>query len=122
MRALYVLIPPESKKLIGKAVGALKEVKKAKKQSKILVGHGSTNLYVAEAILGKKKFTEVFDRDAYLSGVIQRGTLCTIPSEKKLHSGSEPGSDRTAAPYHIRIIERFRPRLHFYKGGECRRS
>ena len=83
MRALFVLTPPESKRLIGKAVAALEEVKTAKKRSKLLIGHGSTNVYVAQEVLGKKKLAEIFVCEAYLSGVIQRGTLCTIPSEDK---------------------------------------
>jgi hypothetical protein len=83
MRALFVLTPPESKRLIGKAVAALEEVKKAKKKARLLIGHGSTNVYVAEEVLGKKKLGEILDREAYLSGVIQRGSLCTIPAEEK---------------------------------------
>jgi len=82
MRALFVLTPSESKRLIGKAVAALPAMKNAKKKGKIFIGHGSTNVYVAEELLGKK-FGKVLDRDAYLSGVIQRGTLCTIPSDEK---------------------------------------
>ena len=56
MRALFVFTPPESKRLIGKAVAALEEVKKAKKKARLLIGHGSTNVYVAEEVLGRKKF------------------------------------------------------------------
>ena len=83
MRALFLFTPPESKRLIGKAVAALEEVKRAKVKSWLLIGHGSTNVYVAEEVLGKQKFGKILDRNAYLSGVIQRGTLCTIPSEEK---------------------------------------
>ena len=83
MRALFVLTPSESKRLIGKAVAALPEVKRAKAKGRILIGHGSTNVYVAEEVLGDKKLAGVLDRDAYMSGVLQRGTLCTIPSGEK---------------------------------------
>lgn len=83
MRALFVLTPPESKRLIGKAVAALPEVKKAKEKGKLLIGHGSTNVYVAEEVLGRKKLNATLDRDAYLSGVIQSGALCTIPNREK---------------------------------------
>jgi len=61
MRALFVLTPAESKRLIGKAVAALPEVKHALKNDYVLVGHGSTNVYVAEAVLGKEKVAELPD-------------------------------------------------------------
>ena len=83
MRALFVFTPSESKRLIGKAVAALDEVKKAKESGKIIIGHGSTDVYVAEEILGRENFAELVDRDAFLSGIIQRGTLCTIPAHEK---------------------------------------
>ncbi len=83
MRALFVLTPAESKRLIAKAVANLEEVKKAKTSDRILVGHGSTNVYVAEEIMGKSKFAEFSKRENYLSGVVTRGTLCSILGEEK---------------------------------------
>ena len=78
-----------------------------KKKGKLLIGHGSTDVYVAEEVLGRKKFEEILDRDAYLSGVIQQGALCTIPTGRKAgHSDSEPGGGRTAAPHHVRAVAR----------------
>ena len=41
MKALFVFTPPESKRLIAKAVAGLDEVKRAKVSGKILIGHGS---------------------------------------------------------------------------------
>ncbi|MBW2000707.1 MAG: hypothetical protein JRJ29_22445, partial [Deltaproteobacteria bacterium] len=52
MRALFVLTPPESKRLIAKAVSRLPEVERAKECGEIAIGHGSTNVRVAEEILG----------------------------------------------------------------------
>lgn len=83
MRALFVLTPAESKRLIGKAVANMETVKRAKAHDRILVGHGSTNVYVAEEILGKEKVSELFDRNTYLSGITVRGTLCTTVGEEK---------------------------------------
>jgi hypothetical protein len=83
MRALFVLTPAESKRLIGKAVANLEEVKKAKTDDQILIGHGSTNVYVAEEVVGRKKLAEIMNRSAYLSGVITRGTLCTTLGDEK---------------------------------------
>jgi hypothetical protein len=120
MRALFVFTPPESKRLIGKAVAALSEVKSAKKRGRLLIGHGSTNVYVAEEVLGRKKFAEILDRNAYLSGVIQRGTLCTIPSEEKpailiLNRGAvEPPAPTMAA-----ILKDFDRDSIFIKGANA---
>ena len=54
MKALFVFTPNESKRLIGKAVASMEEVKTALKKTNILVGHGSTDVYVLEEILGKE--------------------------------------------------------------------
>jgi len=83
MRALFVLTPTESKKLIGKAVAGLKEVKHALEDDRMVIGHGSTCVYVAEEILGKETFVRTFTRDSYLSGCVQHGVLCTIPGKDK---------------------------------------
>ena len=83
MRALFVLTPSESKRLIGKAVANLPEVKRAQKNDHLLIGHGSTNVYVAEEILGKEKIAKLFDRNTYLSGVLVKGTLCTTLAREK---------------------------------------
>lgn len=83
MRALFVLTPAESKRLIGKAVASLPEVKHAQKNDRLLISHGSTNVYVAEEVLGKKKIAELFDRNTYLSGLLVRGMLCTTLANEK---------------------------------------
>ena len=83
MRALFVLTPAESKRLIGKAVATLPEVQHARENDYLLIGHGSTNVYVAEEVLGKEKVAELIDRNTYLSGLLVRGTLCsTLATEK----------------------------------------
>jgi len=78
MRALFVFTPPESKRFIAKAVAQLPEVKKAKKEGEIVIGHGSTNVFVAEEILGKCP-----RRNQFLSGVILNGILCVTQAEEK---------------------------------------
>ncbi len=83
MRALFVLTPAESKRLIAKAVAGMEEVKRAKESDQILIGHGSTNVFVAEEILGREKLADLMNRDSYLSGVILKGVLCTTPGEEK---------------------------------------
>ena len=83
MKALFVLTPSESKRLIGKAVASLPEVKNARKSDCLLVSHGSTNVYVAEEIVGKEETAVLFDRNTFLSGLIVRGTLCTTYAKEK---------------------------------------
>ena len=53
MRALFVFTPSESKRFIGKAVSQMSEVKNAKKNGEIVIGHGSTNVRVAEEKKGE---------------------------------------------------------------------
>ena len=83
MRALFVLTPAESKRLIAKAVAAMPEIKRAKEHAQIVIGHGSTNVCVAEEILGRGRLTELINRDSYLSGIILKGILCTTPGQEK---------------------------------------
>lgn len=78
MRAVFSLTPWESKRLIGRAVSKLPEVEHALKHSQMIIAHGSTNVYVAEEVLGYCP-----ERDKYVSGQVINGTLCqTEPSEK----------------------------------------
>jgi len=120
MRALFVFTPAESKRLIGKAVANTEEVKRAKEYGKIFIGHGSTNIYVAEEILGREKVAELIKKDTYLSGVLLRGTLCTTLAEEKppiliLNRGkAEP-----PAPTMPEILREFGPDSVFIKGANA---
>jgi len=78
MRALFVFTPAESKRFIAKAVAHLPEVRKAKEEGEIVIGHGSTNVCVAEEILGECPQAEKF-----LSGQIIHGILCVTQAEEK---------------------------------------
>ncbi|UCE17137.1 MAG: hypothetical protein JSV84_09530 [Gemmatimonadota bacterium] len=70
MKALIVLTPTESKRLIAKGVAALPEVTNALKQGTIIVGWGSTNTYVAQEISG-----ETVETERFLAGYIGGGEL-----------------------------------------------
>lgn len=78
MRALFVFTPPESKRFIAKAVAQLPEIRNAKGDGEIVIGHGSTNVRVAEEILGKCP-----KPDKFLSGQIVNGILCVTTAEEK---------------------------------------
>jgi hypothetical protein len=79
MRAVFGFTPWESKRLIGRAVAAMPQVKHALAHAQIVIAHGSTNVYVAEEIMGRR----IDIRDRYVSGQVINGTLCqTEPGEK----------------------------------------
>ena len=78
MRALFVFTPPESRRFIAKAVARLPEVQAAREGDEIVIGHGGTNVYVAEEVFG-----ECPDRDKFLSGLIIHRTLCVTQAEEK---------------------------------------
>lgn len=78
MRAVFAFTPWESKRLIGKAVAALPEVKHAYEHAQIVIAHGSTNVYVAEEIMG-----DCPEPDRYVSGQVINGTLCQTQPEEK---------------------------------------
>ncbi|MFC2002053.1 hypothetical protein ACFLUZ_06105 [Chloroflexota bacterium] len=82
-RALFVFTPAESKRLIGKAVAQIKEVKHALQHTSIMIGHGSTNVYVLEELLGKEKLCQLMNPTTYLSGILTRGTLCSTVGKEK---------------------------------------
>ncbi len=78
MRGIFVFTPSESKRFIAKAVVKLPEVKKALSDGEIVVGHGSTNVYVTEELLG-----ECPKREQFLSGLVVNGSLCVTQAEEK---------------------------------------
>ncbi len=82
-RVLFVFTPAESKRLIGKAVVQLKEVKHAFQHANMMIGHGSTNVCVLEELLGKEKLRQLMNPAAYLFGIITRGTLCSTVGKEK---------------------------------------
>lgn len=79
LRAALAFTPAESKRLIGMAVARLPEVQQAMMNDLIVVAHGSTNVYVAEELMGG--FPRA--RGTFLSGQIFNGVMCqTEPTEK----------------------------------------
>ena len=78
MRAVFSLNPWESKRLIGRAVSKLPEVAYALSHAQLVIAHGSTNVFVAEEVLGYCP-----ERDKYASGQVINGTLCQTESSEK---------------------------------------
>ena len=79
-RAIVVLTPSASKRLIAKAVKEMPEVKRALKKGRIIIIGGTTNAYVAEEILGKK-----VDKFWYAAGRIAFGELGANESGKRIN-------------------------------------
>ena len=120
MRALFVLTTSESKRLIGKAVARMERVQRAMEKGKILISHGSTNVYVVEEILGKERASELWCRDHYVSGVLLRGNLCTILGTDKppiliLNKGKVEAPALTMAE----TLKGFDQNSVFIKGANC---
>lgn len=120
MRALFVLTTSESKRLIGKAVAQMDQVRRAKEIGRILIGHGSTNVYVIEEIIGKENACKLWKRDNYLSGVIIRGILCTILGSDKppilvLNKGEVAPPLATMSE----MLQDFDQNSVFIKGANC---
>jgi hypothetical protein len=69
---IMVFTPAESKRLIGKAIAAMPEVKAALEKGRVVVTGGTTNAYVAEEILGKPVAPEYF-----IKGNITHGLACS---------------------------------------------
>jgi hypothetical protein len=98
----------------------MEEIKLAQQKDKLLIGHGSTNVYVAEEILGKNTFAKIIDPDLYVSGLITRGILCTTLGEEK---GSivllNRGKIEEPAPTMGEILRDFGPDSVFIKGANA---
>ena len=120
MRALFVLTPAESKRLIGKAVASMEEVKRAKEDFQMLIGHGTTNVFVAEEILGKERIAELLKRDSYVSGVLLRGVLCTtLGEEKPPILLLDRGVLKPPPPTMSELLRDFGPESVFIKGANA---
>ncbi len=120
MRALFVLTPAESKRLIGKGVAEMKEIKNALRNGKLHIQLGSTNVYVAEEILGKEKFNELFDRNKYLSGVLTKGVTCqTLVEEKPISLFIDRGEIQPPTPTMAEMLVQFDKNSVFVKGANA---
>ena len=78
LRASFVFTPWEGRRIIGKAVAALPVVKNAYENTEMIIAHGSTNVFVAEEIMGN-----VPNKEFYLSGQVINNVLCQTQPEEK---------------------------------------
>ncbi|AHL22006.1 sugar phosphate isomerase family [Thermococcus nautili] len=111
-RALVTLTPPESKRLIAKAVVAMPEVQRALKEGFVYIATGTTAAYIAEEILGKE-----IEKEKWTIGTISNGRTCvtpkkTWPKHLVLYRG-EPFDDPQEA------LRRMGPKDVFIKGANA---
>ncbi len=73
MQALFTLTSSESKRLLGKAVAAMPEVRYAKENGYLVVGRGSTNAFILEELLNQK-----MEKERYVAGQVIQGIMCVL--------------------------------------------
>lgn len=78
-RAVVVLTPSESKRLIAKAIKCMPEVKAALKNGRLIIIGGTTTAFIAEEITGKE-----VSKFWFAAGRIAYGKLGANESEKRL--------------------------------------
>lgn len=79
MKAVFTLIPSESRRLIGKGVAAMKAVKDAREKGYTIIGGGTTNAYVAQEILG---VTDIRP-ETFTAGTNSHRLLCVTDADKR---------------------------------------
>ena len=112
-RALIVLNPHESKRLIARAVARLPEVQRALESGRVIIGHGSTNAYVAEEIIGAP-----VSKWRYSAGVIASGRLDVTENDTRL----PPFALKYGQPFEagwIELLQEFECGDVFIKGANA---
>jgi hypothetical protein len=79
MKAVFTLIPSESRRLIAKGVAAMKEIEESKNKGYTIICGGTTNGYVAQEILG----TNDIPPEKYTAGTICNRVLCVTDMDKR---------------------------------------
>lgn len=79
MKAVFTLTPSESKRLIGKGVAQMPEVKAAKEKGYVVINGGTTNAYVAQEMLGVKEP----EPQKYTAGTSSHRLLCVTDADKR---------------------------------------
>jgi hypothetical protein len=115
VRASFVFTPWEGRRLIGKAVAAMPVVRNAYANGEMIIAHGSTNVFVAEEVMG-----EVPHKPFYLSGQVINNVLCqTQPEEKPPIIHLVKGKLTPPAPRMDEMLRNFDSTSVFIKGGNA---
>ncbi|MEW6232560.1 MAG: hypothetical protein AB1566_09655 [Chloroflexota bacterium] len=79
IRGIFPLTPAASKRLIARAVAALPEVQRARREGRIVIANGITNAFVAEEMLGRP-----VPKYNYAAGYVGHGQLSETAAEERL--------------------------------------
>ena len=112
-RAVVVLTPAESKRLLAKAVMRLPEVEQARRTGRLIVGNGTTNAYLAEELLGQP-----VSAWHYAAGVIAESQLAITDGATRL----APVALKEGKPFAegwVRLLQEFTAADVFIKGGNA---
>jgi len=111
----FVLTPAAGKKLIGKAVAALSEVRRAAASGRMLIANGTTTGYVIEALTGRPA-----ERFEYCIGVVTQGKYVENPAaEKSLFYWENGGVSRVAFKDFLETLRSFERNDVFIKGANA---
>ncbi|OEH87012.1 hypothetical protein BHU72_01795 [Desulfuribacillus stibiiarsenatis] len=113
MKALVVLNPNVSKRLIGRAVSQLPEVKKALEDGRVIIAGGTTNGFVAEEITGKS-----IEKAYYTAGIVSAGKVTTTDDSKRLKPISLVKGEESTLPWND-VLTDFVAGDIFIKGGNA---
>ncbi len=112
--AIFTLTPDESKRLIAKAVAVLPEVKAALEKGTLIIGWGTTNVFVAEEILGRT----IAHKTDFASGVICGGELNANHNDTKMMPFVLKDGKLSEVHQKAALIE-FKPGDVFIKGANA---
>ncbi|MCL6449704.1 MAG: hypothetical protein K6T75_00190 [Acetobacteraceae bacterium] len=114
MRAILCLDPPESRRLIARAVAALDEVVQARRSGTIIVANGVTNAYVAEELLGRR----LEEKCLFAAGLVADGRLCLSPEKERLPALVLRQGEPASVPW-TEALDGFGAGDVFIKGGNA---
>jgi len=78
MKAMFVLTPAESKRLIARAVARMPEVQEALDQAYVVIVGGTTNGFIAQEIAGLD-----VEPQKYTAGTSTKRVLCVTPTDER---------------------------------------
>ena len=112
-RALVVLSPSESKRLIAKGVAALPVVKKAFENGRIIISNGTTNAFVVEELWGLQ-----VPKIRYAAGAVCDGKLWVSDSKQRILPYVSVKGKRTEMSWEL-VLREFEAEDVFLKGANA---
>lgn len=90
MRAQVTLTPSESKKLLSKAIAAMKPIQEAKEKGLIVIHPSSTTIFLVEELIGKRPegpwvFGVTFPKGMCISWELQQRSYLSLPDPGRGH-------------------------------------